>query len=82
MRKTRRRGCENEERHNGDARETGIESKRGSRRTSKRAGKREGEREREMSGRPGENFGEQAFRGTERVPERGKAELTKPDPNE
>ena len=40
------------------------------------------EREKEMSGRPSENFGEQAFRGTERVPERGKAELTKPDPNE
>ena len=51
-------------------------------RTNTRAGKREGKREREMSGRPSENFGEQAFRGTERVPERGKAELTKPDPNE
>ena len=50
--------------------------------TSTRAGTRDREREREMSGRPGENFGEQAFRGTERVPERGKAELTKPDPNE
>ena len=53
----------------------------------KKANEQEGrngdrEREREMSGRPGENFGEQAFRGTERVPERGKAELTKPDPNE
>ena len=31
---------------------------------------------------PGDEFGEQAFRGTARVPERGKAELTKPDPNE
>ena len=50
--------------------------------TNTRAGTRDREREREMSGRPGENFGEQAFRGTERVPERGKAELTKPDPNE
>jgi hypothetical protein len=53
----------------------------------KKANEQEGrnwdrEREREMSGRPSENFGEQAFRGTERVPERGKAELTKPDPNE
>ena len=50
--------------------------------TNTRAGTRGREREKEMSGRPGENFGEQAFRGTERVPERGKAELTKPDPNE
>ena len=50
--------------------------------TSTRAGTRDREREKEMSGRPSENFGEQAFRGTERVPERGKAELTKPDPNE
>ena len=43
---------------------------------------RDKKQEREMSGRPSENFGGQAFRGTARVPERGKAELTKPDPNE
>ena len=80
--KNKWRGCKNEERHSGKARENESESNRGRRRMRGRVGTRDREREREMSGRPGENFGEQAFRGTERVPKRGKAELTKPDPNE
>ena len=49
-------------------------------RTRARTGRGERKRERRMSGCPSKNFGEQAFRGTARVPERGKAELTKPDP--
>ena len=71
-----------EETHEREVNANRSEDKSERKRTSTRAGKRERKREREMSGRPSKNFGEQALRGTERVPERGKAELTKPDPNE